>query len=68
MTGINFLTNEKGKKIAVQIDLSKCNNIWEDFYDCLLAEERKTEKRVKWDAVKAKLDKKHGVKRFMMLI
>jgi hypothetical protein len=62
MTGISFLTNEKGKKIAVQIDLLKGNKIWEDFYDCLLAEKRKTEKRVKWEKVKAKLDKKHGIK------
>jgi len=62
MTGISFLTNEKGKKIAVQIDLLKVNKIWEDFYDCLLVEERKTEKRVKWENVKAKLDKKHGIK------
>lgn len=62
MTGISFLTNEKGKKIAVQIDLLKGNKIWEDFYDCLQTEERKTEKRVKWENVKAKLDKKHGIK------
>ncbi len=33
MTGIQFLTDEKGRKVAVQIDLRKHGALWEDFYD-----------------------------------
>ena len=33
MQGIQFVTNDKGKKIAVMIDLRKYGEIWEDFYD-----------------------------------
>jgi hypothetical protein len=33
MTGIQFLTDKKGRKVAVQIDLRKHGALWEDFYD-----------------------------------
>ena len=33
MQGIQFVTDDKGKKIAVQINLNKCGEIWEDFFD-----------------------------------
>ena len=36
MTGIQFLTDEKGRKVAVQIDLRKHGALWEDFYDGLI--------------------------------
>ncbi len=62
MTGVNFLTNAKGKKIAVQIDLTNHAAIWEDFYDCLVAESRKEEARISWETAKTKLNKKHGLK------
>ena len=38
MTGIQFLTDEKGRKMAVQIDLRKHGALWEDFYDGLVSE------------------------------
>jgi hypothetical protein len=62
MTGVNYLTDEKGKKIAVQIDLVNHAAVWEDFYDCLVAEQRKTEPRMSWETAKNKLNKKHGLK------
>lgn len=31
MTGIQFVTDEKGRKVAVQIDLKKYGSILEDF-------------------------------------
>ncbi len=43
MNGINFIIDDDGKKIAVLIDLKRHKEIWEDFYDCLLVEERKYE-------------------------
>jgi hypothetical protein len=31
MGGIHFVTDEKGRKVAVQIDLKKHGAIWQDF-------------------------------------
>lgn len=57
MKGINYLTNENNKKIAVQIDLEKYGDLWEDFYDSLIAEQRKDEENVPWEDVKKALRK-----------
>jgi hypothetical protein len=53
MTDIQFLTDEKGRKVAVQIDLRKHRALWEDFYDGLVSEQRRKEKSVLFEAVKA---------------
>lgn len=58
MSGINYVMDEKGKRIAVQIDLKKYGELWEDFYDLLIAEKRKNEPRESLDEVKASLKKK----------
>ncbi len=58
MTGIQFLTDEKGRKVAVQIDLRKHRAIWEDFYDGLVSEQRRKEKGVPLAMVKADLIKR----------
>jgi hypothetical protein len=55
MTGIQFLTDEKGRKVAVQIDLRKYGAIWEDFYDGLVSEQRRKEKGIPLETVKADL-------------
>ena len=55
MEGIHFVTNEKGKKIAVQIDLERYGEIWEDMYDRIVIEQRKSEKRESFDAVEKRL-------------
>ena len=52
MPGIRFLTDEKGRKVAVQIDLRKHGAIWEDFYDGLVSERRRKEKGVSLETVK----------------
>ena len=36
MAGIRFVVDEKGGRVAVQIDLKKHGAIWEDFYDGLV--------------------------------
>jgi hypothetical protein len=59
MTGIQFLTDEKGRKVAVQIDLRKHRALWEEFYDGLVSEQRRKEKGVAFEIVKADLVK-HG--------
>jgi len=58
MTGIYFLTDEKGRKVAVQIDLRKHGELWEDFYDILISEQRRNEKGVPLETVKADLIKR----------
>jgi hypothetical protein len=58
MTGIQFLTDEKGRKVAVQIDLRKHGALWEDFYDGLVSEKRRKETGVSLETVKADLSKR----------
>lgn len=58
MKGIQFVTDDLGKKTAVLIDLKKHGEIWEDFYDYLLARSRKQEPRETLASVKERLRKK----------
>ncbi|MEN6469497.1 MAG: hypothetical protein ABFD45_11180 [Smithella sp.] len=63
MQGIQFVTDEKGQKIAVQINLKKLGEVWEDFYDNLLFQQRDIEPRESISSVKErlkKLGKLHG--------
>lgn len=53
MTGIQFLTDDKGRKVAVQIDLKKYGAIWEDFFDGLVADSRRKEKGVPYEEYRA---------------
>jgi hypothetical protein len=46
MEGINYVTDDKNEKVAVQIDLRKYGELWEDFYDSLVAELRKGEEKI----------------------
>ena len=57
MEGIQFVTNEKGERVAVQIDLRKHADIWEDVYDSLTARKRSREPRESLDSVKERLIK-----------
>ncbi len=36
MTGIQFITGDKGRKTAAVIDLKKHKALWEDFEDVLV--------------------------------
>ena len=58
MTGIKFITDENGHKVAVQIDLKELGDLWEDFYDNLIAKQRIDEPRESLGSVKAILRKK----------
>ena len=55
MKGVSFLTDEKNNKIAVQIDLKKNGELWEDFYDAMVAYSRRKEKTISLNALKKKL-------------
>jgi hypothetical protein len=58
MNGINYVTNENGKRVAVQIDLSKYGDLWEDFYDIVTAKRRAKEPRESLEFVRKLLKKK----------
>ncbi|MGH7411681.1 MAG: hypothetical protein ACREJ6_11575 [Candidatus Methylomirabilis sp.] len=55
MQGIQFLTDARGKKKAVMIDLKKYGELWEDFYDSLTARKRAAEPRESLESVKGRL-------------
>jgi hypothetical protein len=55
MSGIQYLTDEKGRKVAVQIDLKKHRELWEDIQDVLVSRSRRLEKRIPLEKVKAGL-------------
>ena len=57
MKGIQYLTDEEGKKTAVLIDLKKHGDLWEDFYDSLVARARAEEPREALEEVKKQLKK-----------
>jgi len=55
MSGIQFVTDEKGRRVAVQIDLKKHGARLEDFWDGLISELRRKEKRIPLAKIKADL-------------
>ena len=52
MNGIQFVTDEKGRKVAVQIDLKKYGAVLEDFWDGLISESRRKEKGIPIEEIK----------------
>jgi len=58
MTGIQFVTNHKGRKVAVLIDLKKHGARLQDFWDGLISESRRKEKGIPREKVKADLIKR----------
>jgi hypothetical protein len=57
MEGIQFVTDDKGRRTAVQIDLKKHAELWEDIHDRLIAAERKDEPTESLEAVRKRLVK-----------
>ena len=57
MEGIRYVTDENGEKVAVQISLKKFGEVWEDFYDNLLAVRRSKEPRESLESVRSRLKK-----------
>jgi hypothetical protein len=54
MSGIQFVTDEKGRKVAVLIDLKKHGAVLEDFWDALVSESRRIEKSIPYEQYRAK--------------
>ena len=57
MTGIQFITDEAGRRAAAVIDLKKHKALWEDIEDVLVSRSRRHEKRIPLARVKADLIK-----------
>ena len=58
MQGIQYVTNDDGKRVAVQIDLKRHAGLWEDIQDAIVANSRRREKSVPLERVKASLIKR----------
>jgi hypothetical protein len=58
MTGIQFMTDAKGRKTAVVIDLKKHLEIWEDLQDVLVSRSRQSQRGIPLAKVKADLIKR----------
>lgn len=69
MNGIHYITNEKGKRISVVLDLRKHAELWEDFCDIMLAKKaREDADWISWEEAKRLLHAKdartqHAAKR-----
>jgi hypothetical protein len=55
MTGIQYVTDEEGRKVAVQIDLREHADLWEEIEDVLVSESRGNEEDIPLEEVEAKL-------------
>ena len=55
MTGIHYVTDEEGRKVAVQIDLREHAELWEEIEDVLVSESRRNEESIPLEEVEAKL-------------
>ena len=58
MNGIQFVTDDKGSKTAVIIDLKKHRVLLEDICDVVVSESRRKEKRIPLEKVKQHLMKR----------
>jgi hypothetical protein len=58
MKGIQYVTDESGNRVAVQIDLKKYAKLWQDFHDSKLMDERLKEKFIPLDVVEKRVSRK----------
>jgi predicted DNA-binding protein len=57
MSGLEYLTNEKGKKTALVIRFDEFGELIEDIEDLLIAHQRLKEEQIPLDQVKENLQK-----------
>ena len=62
MTGVQFVTDEKGRKVGVLIDLKRHGALWEDFWDGMISESRRKEKGIPIGKIKAELIKRGRIR------
>jgi PHD/YefM family antitoxin component YafN of YafNO toxin-antitoxin module len=57
MKGVQYVVNEKGQPQALLIDLKRHRELWEDFQDLLVSNERRNELRESLAEVEVRLTK-----------
>jgi hypothetical protein len=57
MIGFQYVIDDQGRKVAVQIDLKKYRRLWEDIEDILVSRSRRNERGIPLAKVKAALVK-----------
>jgi hypothetical protein len=55
MGGVQFITDEKGRKTAAVIDLKTHKALWEDIADVLVSRSRRNERGIPLERVKSDL-------------
>ena len=55
MTGIHFVTDEEGRRVAVQIDLQVHAELWEELEDVLVSQSRRDEECIPLEQIEARL-------------
>lgn len=55
MKGIHYLTDGQNRRVAVQIDLTRFGDVWEDIYDALVATSRRDETTHDWQTMRDEL-------------
>ncbi len=55
MKGVQFVIDDKGDRTAVMIDLSIHSELWEDFFDAVIANQRQDEPREPLEEVRRKV-------------
>jgi hypothetical protein len=54
MSGIQYVTDQKGKRVAVQLDLRLHAGLWQEIEDVLVSESRQDEESIPLEQVEAK--------------
>ncbi|MGB0562394.1 MAG: hypothetical protein ACPGVO_11395, partial [Spirulinaceae cyanobacterium] len=52
LKGIEFVLDKNGQQQAVVIDLAEWGELWEDFYDVMVAHSRRDEAEIAWEDLK----------------
>lgn len=52
LKGIEFVLDENGQQQAVLIDLAEWGELWEDFYDVMVAHSHRDEEDIAWEELK----------------
>jgi hypothetical protein len=63
MTGIQYITDAKGNRLSVVIDLAQHSALWEDFYDAWLAHQSDGDELISWEKAKRILNREKPTKR-----
>lgn len=55
MKGVRFVTDAEGHKVAVMLDLPEWDEVWQDIYDNVIANQRADEPSMPLDEFEAEL-------------